>query len=190
MQGTWAAGSLECQHSHVTAGCHPGTLSTENREMPIASLGQRAGVFSGWLSNKRTESSARDLLIGTVTESKHYSSSPRLYYFAKVIVGFNISKYEMSPFIDCGLYFHQTCLLNPAENWRETPDLLQTGSQNQSVGQTAAAWLTGVIVSQPRALSLFSQFQLQKETRLVWGFSVGWEHLWVLQLSCWNALSC
>lgn len=73
----------------------------------------------------------------------------------------------MSPFIDCGLYFHQTWLLNTAENCRETPDLLQTGSQNQSVGQTPAAWLTGVIVPQPHALSLFSQFQLQKEMRLV-----------------------
>ena len=69
---------------HVTTGCQPGTPSTGDREMPIASSGLRAGIFL-WSAPHQAdqESVGLDLLIGTVTAREPGSSSSRLYYFAK-----------------------------------------------------------------------------------------------------------
>lgn len=59
-------------------------LHTLKTEIPIASSGQRAVAFL-WSAQRQAdeESTGLDLLIGTVTESEHSSSSSRVYYFAK-----------------------------------------------------------------------------------------------------------
>lgn len=54
----------------------------------------------------------------------------------------------MSPFIDCGLYFQPDMASKSSRELKRIPDLLQTGSQDKSVGRTAAAQLTVVTVSQ------------------------------------------
>ena len=79
-QGQAALRSAQLCESGMSAQA----LHTLKTEIPIASSGQSAGTFLQSAQHQADEESiGLDLPIGAVTESKHSSSSSRVYYFAK-----------------------------------------------------------------------------------------------------------
>lgn len=79
----------------------------------------------------------------------------------------------MSPFIDCGLYFQPDMASKSSRELKRIPDLLQTGSQDKSVGRTAAAQLTVVTVSQRCTVSILTVPASERNKACLSCFRVG-----------------